>query len=357
MSASGLKISADRSCRSGEQLFEDYGDNEDGIYLQYHGFVASNNPFRCVNFEVDYAKDLSLRPERVKSVLKKLKLNGNIKRCVDSTGDLGLGIIVYLAVINFSPAELAECEAVISTSNNDWDKVALECGFVEVQSAIQEYLAGATVLLPEKMLKGNTASRSDGHETFSLFGRILSTISDRIDSYARSFPTSLYQDEIRVQQLSAVSVKNSSKLQLSLQYRLAVKRHWKLLCCLYSADCCSSTVEYDVIDKNDQKDVHIDNAQKNKVLNAGNDNESKFSKVSTDESLDHLVQEFMLWFNAAQPFGNKLKAAVIPGFRLGTLATEAISAGDIYSSVPVQIIMDADKALTTTYRIRYAFHV
>jgi hypothetical protein len=35
----GIVILADRDEISGNQLFEDYGDNEDKVYLQYHGFI------------------------------------------------------------------------------------------------------------------------------------------------------------------------------------------------------------------------------------------------------------------------------------------------------------------------------
>lgn len=47
----GITILADRDVPKGSQVFEDYGDNNDDLYLKYHGFVANNNPFTCVNLE------------------------------------------------------------------------------------------------------------------------------------------------------------------------------------------------------------------------------------------------------------------------------------------------------------------
>jgi hypothetical protein len=41
-------VLADREAAPGEQLFEDYGDNDNSVYAQHHGFVAVNNPFECV---------------------------------------------------------------------------------------------------------------------------------------------------------------------------------------------------------------------------------------------------------------------------------------------------------------------
>ncbi len=73
--------------------------------------------------------------------------------------------------------------------------------------------------------------------------------------------------------------------------------------------------------------------------------------ISTDIGLDKLLEQFMEWFESANPEGNKLKAVAIPGFRIGTLATENIRGGDIYSSVPLKLIMDAGKAKNRDYGV------
>ena len=43
-----FKVFADRATRAEEQVFEDYGDNPNSVYLQHHGFVPDHNPFDCV---------------------------------------------------------------------------------------------------------------------------------------------------------------------------------------------------------------------------------------------------------------------------------------------------------------------
>lgn len=40
-------VLADRDAAPGEQLFEDYGDNDNTLYLHHHGFVMEGNPFDC----------------------------------------------------------------------------------------------------------------------------------------------------------------------------------------------------------------------------------------------------------------------------------------------------------------------
>ncbi|ETV96853.1 hypothetical protein, variant [Aphanomyces invadans] len=48
VSPDGVRILADRSCAKNDQLVEDYGDNDNYIYLVHHGFTMSANPFDCV---------------------------------------------------------------------------------------------------------------------------------------------------------------------------------------------------------------------------------------------------------------------------------------------------------------------
>ena len=38
-------IYADRDCQAGQQLFESYGDNDNTIFLHYHGFIPLKNPY------------------------------------------------------------------------------------------------------------------------------------------------------------------------------------------------------------------------------------------------------------------------------------------------------------------------
>ena len=47
-----VKILSDRPCRAGKQLYEDYGDNRNLVYLMNHGFVPSENPFNAVPIDL-----------------------------------------------------------------------------------------------------------------------------------------------------------------------------------------------------------------------------------------------------------------------------------------------------------------
>ncbi|KAG6946245.1 hypothetical protein JG687_00016818 [Phytophthora cactorum] len=48
----GMTIRADRDTSSGEQLFEDYGDNSNYVYFLHHGFLMSDKGFDCAAFRL-----------------------------------------------------------------------------------------------------------------------------------------------------------------------------------------------------------------------------------------------------------------------------------------------------------------
>jgi hypothetical protein len=73
-----------RDCPAGEQLLEDYGDNTDRIYLQYHGFVADNNPFRCVQIAPPVKENIS--SEQTRALLDALQFKQTPGKCLDTSG-------------------------------------------------------------------------------------------------------------------------------------------------------------------------------------------------------------------------------------------------------------------------------
>jgi len=60
--------------------------------------------------------------------------------------------------------------------------------------------------------------------------------------------------------------------------------------------------------------------------------------------LEKVVTEFNEWFAKFESPVVSIKAQVIPGFRIGAIATKDISAQDLYLSVPVEIVMDFEHA-------------
>ena len=105
LSKDGLEVHADRDCPMKSQLFEDYGDNSDRIYLQYHGFMPENNPFRCVQISAHPMDHPSISP-RKQELLKQFRFKKAPSRCVDETGDLGQPLIAYLSLLALNEEEV-----------------------------------------------------------------------------------------------------------------------------------------------------------------------------------------------------------------------------------------------------------
>lgn len=362
----GLVITADRDCPKGSQLLEDYGDNEDAIYAQYHGFVAEENPFRCVEFKTDFVADMSGKPESLRKVFQALKINSNMRKCIDYNGDIGLGMIVYESVLAFDDAEIVNCANAISVKEGNWNEIFDLCGFSEVQAELFQFISDNNRGIVEDLAE--VSGRAD-----TLFSRFLSGVQTRLSRYMRAFPTSLQYDEDLLRKIGDelrfspeeqespfAQEKNLEKLNLSVRYRVALKRHWVHLCCLYQATCCSMTSEnagtsaFYFFLFNVFLDCYVwlcplagnfDVAGKNTFVREEASHEAKYRSMDWDTlTLEDKLAVFMEWFDAAKPGVNKVKPAFIPGFRIGTKATSVISAGEVYLSVPVKLIMDAGKA-------------
>ena len=62
-----MVVLSDRQALPGEQLFEDYGDNTDQIYAQYHGFVAEVESFSVCSLKLTRAWRLKITTRRRKT--------------------------------------------------------------------------------------------------------------------------------------------------------------------------------------------------------------------------------------------------------------------------------------------------
>ena len=85
----------------GNQVFEDYGDNPNSLYLEAHGFVPYSNPFNCEKLPNPAVTD-----ERTLEVLKSLNVVGQGETldtagkgvdmaCVSEKAEMQAGTKVY----------------------------------------------------------------------------------------------------------------------------------------------------------------------------------------------------------------------------------------------------------------------
>ena len=113
----------DRACPKGEQLLEDYGDNMDKIYIQYHGFIPDENPFRCVYLNplplgnIPRVQQRGNRADNiggVRELLALMEFRQTPSQCVDIKGTLGQSIEVYLTVLALNDNEVLFIEIYLN---------------------------------------------------------------------------------------------------------------------------------------------------------------------------------------------------------------------------------------------------
>jgi hypothetical protein len=401
-----LIVTADRDYLSvGEQVFEDYGDNDDNIYITYHGFIPDHNPFRCY---LIHGVSFDTLPQRTQQFILDLGFTSHMApySCINprvSSGELMTiekGLEVYTTAISMSTEQVDACTLVISRLMKDKlpiSRVYMEC---DIGGQFQR----AMKLLSTSQSSGSSIEvlkeAAGGKDT--TVWRIIANLQESINnsSSPRWTTSSTVHDKAELASVSAeLGAASKHKQQqgdnnksllhqlLALRYRIAMK------------ECYHQVKKYFLIGtEGDNSDMHSDRkSAKHEVIDhkpekiavevgvsGSTETVSHPSHAGRDEDDDEEtrqlrldVTEFNTWFqNAITDAGantgavNAVEAAVIPGFRIGTLASRDISAEEIYLGVPPEIVMDADKAYSDTkggvgtmvqslqrkYRNRDSFH-
>ncbi len=313
LSDKSLTIFADRSAERGEQLFEDYGDNNDQIYSQYHGFIPAENPFRCINLRIP----LSFNDSAISDGSRKIQLlqalgfniNDGFSSCVDSTGDIGFGMTIIMTVIALNDDEAGVCWNGVTKFNAlqneeqkraSWNQmVGLDCNFQAVRQSISALLSDSS-----------SASLDEN----SLTARVLRA-------------TAVYLLQPNLPDKSASFTDGpQEKLQLATKYREYMNALWERICFLYKVDAQPKSTAAD---------------------------SSSAALTGSGDALEDRLNKFNSWFFDHLPdeSHSKIKAVSMPVYRIGTIATSDIRMDEVYLKVPTAIIMDSAKAGEDRYRI------
>jgi len=223
-----ISIYADRNIEAvGEQLFEDYGDNTNQIYLTYHGFVPHFlNPFHCVNFhfqhywkyllkdlqssssnlftdlkdinEDTFSRKIDLRqPENqrvIESVLKGLLSKERLELfellqfpltslssfCLKQDGKIPRQYLVVFSILALSDKQLQTCQSVVkeqiveaqkSSSSNrkrmNWLKIYEACSLNTVQDFYDKEISDSYAAIAsgiKKAPKPSSANQRDAND-------------------------------------------------------------------------------------------------------------------------------------------------------------------------------------------------
>jgi len=308
-----LVILADRDQEANTQLCEDYGDNKDNIYLQYHGFVADVNPFRCVHLSAPPLADLAAAN---RALARSLRFSQAPAQCVMSSSSIDMGLVIYFIVSVFTAEEADACAAIVTapSKKTSWTEISEQCDFARVTKLLLNDASTAKELL------ANARDVSLEARTQRAIVRWLkSSLAERLKL------TSIEEDEEIIAMLAGVEplTREQEHKLLAVKFRLAAKR-----------------VLVEIVEKYTTIAPSTTKAKLQRAENAPQQTTDAASLQLTTR-----LTNFNAWFASTMPSANKLEATLIPGFRIGTVATSAIREGEKYLGVPLAAIMDGNAAL------------
>jgi len=365
-----LVILADRDVKSLDQLYEDYGDNTNEIYFQYHGFIPDQNPFQCISF--DTAALLTLNTEKEEeteerkafltlkqSLLTKLRFRTPPVYCLNTqVQSIQRPLIIYLTVLSYTKQEYTQCHQYVKKEPIDWSTVYRQCSFEKIVNQIeQELRSQSTMSATGDVEEGSKPSIQGSKTSELLIERVWYQLQQLIELKVTSNDyqqTTLEEDEEQLEkmheQLTSFFAKkntvtteeeeeddeeeektvedNSWKGYLhheyAIKYRIANKQILYDLCILFQID---------------EQTCQTLQTRKSTETAEGQGQENG------DITLEEKIIQFNQWFQSYTPEISLIEAAVIPGYRIGTIVTaEKIHVDDIYLTVPIEVIMSHEIA-------------
>lgn len=351
-----ITILSDREAAQGTQLFEDYGDNNDDLYLQHHGFVASKNPFTCVRIDGSVIKKILPLSQAQLHLLHlfEIRLEPNSFKCIDKSTHLGKALEIFVAVAAFDDDAVQNCKSIIQAHPRKWSKILADCSI----NSISEYLyfhkdldkaphfgVKALQVLRSAITVGiisflKTSPEEDRQMLVECDSQLATC---RLDSSAAATAAAPVPATVAAN-CTEETQRSLGYKSLALQYRLQKKNLWLQICRKFDHIGCWPSVE------------------------AAPANSTVAPLQSGIPELEDKVHIFNQWFRASKPSHSKIEAAVIPGFRIGAVAVEDVAAESPYLGVPTAVIMDSEVAyrnssvtglierLFKKFRVRDDFH-
>lgn len=308
-----ITVRADRDVLYGNQIFEDYGDVDNSLYLEAHGFVPDENPFHCAVIPsnlIPSMKDVSNELQRAMVALRIMPERNNIPPpsvCIfddglisDNRAEAYLTLVAMESNDNKSTDIVTSC--IESLDSGDDELIKVEClHYVNHRHYLND-------LIHSLVLKSICQSPS--------------TLKNDLNLLESFMEDSIGQD--------------LTKNILALRFRISDKR------ILYNVagvdyDCDCSQLDKNVLTR--KRNVHDDTS-----LSVTTN--SRVSK--SDEEITTLLQKFNEYLERMDTPINKIEAKYVgDGMRIGVIAKENISEGEIYFSINSSSVIDEDAAVVT----------
>ena len=312
-----LIVLADRDHKEGQEVYEDYGDNDDTIYLQYHGFVAEKNPFRCLLVNVRASGEL-MNNEIAIDILRRLRVRPTTMICVSESSKIPDGVVLLNVVRAMTEDQLIACRNDMDIkvkAQSSVDSALEACSFRSTLSTVNNHLSKGTA--PTISSRSQAQNNDQVKLVNATILRIKRDIERSIDRYKNLRLTTIDGDKSMLNTMDSTFLTSSEayKQHLSIKYRY----HRKLLI--------QKILERYNIDMNYfDSDVSI------------------HSRAFEVPPMEQRVELFNTWYNTHSDGVTKIEAKSHPLFRVSTFATTTIKQEELYLGVPTTIIMDADVA-------------
>jgi Rubisco LSMT substrate-binding/SET domain len=366
-----VTVLADRAFAAGQQVVEDYGDNPNSIYLQYHGFVPQQrNQFDCAQLTLSEVSADSLTALQIK-VLADLRLDyaGSIQQCVARKCELDSRTWAKIAISSMDDSTLAACTSKARHSQEcvgaipDDDAMRLRTVAKAATARLQAY--STTVEQDDELLAGTTLSENSRIAVAYRRSQklLLHDIVAHCDAQLQLLPAAVATDDDSVESSSGGSAKAAAVDGPDAADTAAAAGEVKAESSSNSGD--SS------VDSSEKKSEAVDGgtpahttaaataaATAEGTAVAGSSSDTVQQKSATTaataataepevkQDLQTRVDAFNEWVQTSVNCTvNKLRVAIVDGaFRTGAIATETIEAEEPYLGIPTAAVINTDSA-------------
>ncbi len=347
-STSSLVVLADRDHKQGQEIYEDYGDNDDSIYLQYHGFVADKNPFRCLPINIHASNELK-NNEMAVDILRRLRVRPSMAICISETSKIPDGVLLLNIVETMKTTEqLISCRNDVDIkikAQASMDTALEACSFRSILNTIHHHYERGTTAAD------NNNNNNDNDYELNLVNatmeRIKHEIENSVDRYKNFRLTTLKEDESTLETLSSLA---STSKWSSDQYKQYIAVKYRYNRKLFIQNIFNKFhIEMNLLDANSNHDGNDNDSDNNNINSNNNDNSSHHERdrilKESIPSMEERVSLFNEWYNNSCDSGvTKIIAKSHPLFRVSTYATTTIDKEELYLGVPTSIIIGADVA-------------
>jgi len=314
-----ITVRADRNVMPGDQIFEDYGDIDNSLYLEAHGFVPNENPFHCAMIPTRFVPSPQQMPNLLLNAMISLKLLPGDERymytpniCILEDGSLSDSRAeAYLTVAALANSDnddlVSKCAEALESNDNE---------FVELQCL---YYVGSQNFLKHSIQKMSLQTICESKSSLEQDESLLNILISQQES----------------KKSSNKNIDDITKKSLAVKFRISDKR---ILNKVAAAAAATDSQGGTNCSKIDELSVTISPCPIIK-------NDVTISSKNIEESL--LLKQFNKFIDSLDMPVRKIQAALVgEGMRLGVVAKEDINEGEAYLSINASSVINVDTAIS-----------